>query len=289
VNARTILTLGRVSNLPTVWTNTLAGTALAGAWPLDGRILPLMLAMSLAYVGGMFLNDACDHEIDRLERPERPIPAGTITRVTVLVLSGVMLAASAGIVAWLAYDPDGGGHSAVAASLALIAAIITYDLWHKHNPLSPLLMGLCRLLVYVVAGHTLVASPAPILLIGALVSLGYLIGLTYTAKQESRGHMAQLWPLVMLATPLLFGAIASLFDPRSWLPTLVLAGATLAALSFLRRNQPGDIPLAVALMIAGIALVDAVLLSHAAGLSAALVAGLAFALTVFLQRHIPAT
>ena len=37
---KTALQLGRVSNLPTVWSNVLAGVALAGASPLHGYILP---------------------------------------------------------------------------------------------------------------------------------------------------------------------------------------------------------------------------------------------------------
>ena len=67
------LRLGRVSNLPTVWTNALAGLVLAGQAGWDPRIPPLLLALSLFYVAGMYLNDAFDREIDARERPERPI------------------------------------------------------------------------------------------------------------------------------------------------------------------------------------------------------------------------
>ena len=44
---RTILVLGRVSNLPTVWTNALAGAALSGAMPGPGPMVLLLLALSL--------------------------------------------------------------------------------------------------------------------------------------------------------------------------------------------------------------------------------------------------
>ena len=72
----TLLKLGRVSNLPTVWTNVLAGTVLAGGAPLSAATGIVVLAMSMFYIGGMFLNDYCDRTIDALERPRRPIPAG---------------------------------------------------------------------------------------------------------------------------------------------------------------------------------------------------------------------
>ena len=56
------LRLGRVSNLPTVWTNVLAGATLAGARPAVGRFAVLCGIVSLFYVAGMFLNDAFAYE-----------------------------------------------------------------------------------------------------------------------------------------------------------------------------------------------------------------------------------
>ena len=70
------LRLGRVSNLPTVWTNALAGTALAGGEIWTRPTLLVAVGLSLLYVSGMYLNDAFDRDIDALERPDRPIPAG---------------------------------------------------------------------------------------------------------------------------------------------------------------------------------------------------------------------
>src|SRR5687767_13276310 len=76
---RTWLRLGRVSNLPTVWTNTLAAVLLADA-PFDLRRGALLAAaFSFFYVGGMFLNDAFDRKIDAVERPDRPIPRGLVS------------------------------------------------------------------------------------------------------------------------------------------------------------------------------------------------------------------
>jgi hypothetical protein len=77
------LRLGRISNLPTVWTNTLVGVTLAGGTSFDARVPLLMVALSLFYIGGMFLNDAFDREFDARTRPDRPIPAGQVTASTV--------------------------------------------------------------------------------------------------------------------------------------------------------------------------------------------------------------
>ena len=86
------LRLGRVSNLPTVWTNTLAGIVLAGGRVLEPWTLPLLVALSLFYVAGMYLNDAFDAGIDARERPERPIPAGLVSAETVFTLGFAMMA-----------------------------------------------------------------------------------------------------------------------------------------------------------------------------------------------------
>src|SRR6202012_4891476 len=79
---RTLLVLGRVSNLPTVWSNCLAGWWLAGGE--NFKKLPwLLLGTSFLYIGGMFLNDAFDVGFDRQRRAERPIPSGQISLATV--------------------------------------------------------------------------------------------------------------------------------------------------------------------------------------------------------------
>src|ERR1041384_6658370 len=75
---RSLWICGRVSNLPTVWSNCLAGWWLAGAGSLP-RFALLCFGTSCLYLGGMYLNDAFDVEFDRQHRQERPIPAAAIS------------------------------------------------------------------------------------------------------------------------------------------------------------------------------------------------------------------
>src|ERR1700690_747164 len=131
------LRLGRVSNLPTVTSNVLAAVALAGVPASGAHVAMLCVALSLFYVGGMWLNDAYDRDIDRLERPERPIPSGATDAATVFAWGFAMLAAGTGLVAALAIA-EGSGVAAIASALALGALIVFYDMHHKGNPLSPL-------------------------------------------------------------------------------------------------------------------------------------------------------
>ncbi len=284
------LRLGRVSNLPTVWTNTLAGIALAGAEPWQAATLPAMLALSLFYVGGMYLNDAFDRDIDARERPSRPIPAGDVGANTVfaagfaMILGGLVLLLPATALA------GSGAGGAMAAGTALAAAILAYDWRHKGNPLSPLLMGACRVLAYITAGAAVSGSAPVELLVACIVALSYLIGLTYIAKQETLGRVANFWPLAFLAAPLPYGFAAL---PEGGLAAAVLLAAllawTLVALHLLRRRRPGDVPRAVVSLIAGIALLDALFLAGCGEPAAAIVAVLCFGLTLALQRWISGT
>ena len=286
------LRLGRVSNLPTVWSNTLAGSVLAGsAVALPPSVsLGLCLALSCFYVGGMYLNDAFDREIDRRERPERPIPSGVVRASTVFAIGFSLLFAGIGSSFWIArgLDPNHGSRTLL-AGLALAAVIVLYNLHHKRNPLSPLLMGLCRVLVYVTAACATAGAPSQAVWLGAAALLSHLIGLTYAAKQESLRVVQNLWPLGFLFLPVAYGVYLGLDAP------LVLACAAayllwlVYALSFLVRREGRSIPGGVVRLIAGISLLDATLLAAAGAVELALVAIALAGLTRLGQRYIPGT
>lgn len=284
---RSYLRLGRVSNLPTVWTNVLAGAALAGAAPPAALALLLMAAISLFYTGGMFLNDAFDREVDARERPERPIPSGHVGAGEVFVAGFAMLGLGWMLVA-LATAGTGGGWGASISAAALIGAIVLYDVWHKGNPLGPLMMGLCRALVYVTAALAVSSGiPGPVLA-GAGALLAYLIGLTYVAKQESLGRVRNLWPLLFLAAPLVYAAPAAV---RGFSGAVLYLGLLFwigLALARLRRPAP-DVPGAVVRLIAGVALVDALLVAYAGFTVGAWLAALGLPLTLLLQRYVRGT
>ena len=286
---KTALQLGRVSNLPTVWSNVLAGVALAGASPLNGYILPLILAMSLAYIGGMFLNDAFDRKTDATERPERPIPSGAVKAAEVFAAGFTLLIGSvffAGITA------IGWGHNIALVTtlcIALGCTIVLYDVWHKGNLFSPLIMGACRVLVILIAGFAATDQPSIMLFIGAATMLCYLMGLTYVAKQENLGEVKNLWPLLFLLAPIACGVVLAFSDIQVVLPTLILAMWILYALYLIRRRASGDIPKAVVSMIAGISLVDALFIASTSSLYFALLALAAFCTTLALQKFVSGT
>jgi 4-hydroxybenzoate polyprenyltransferase len=166
---------------------------------------------------------------------------------------------------------------------------VLYDWHHKANPLSPALMGLCRVLVYLAAGLAFAVPPPAILWLAALLLLCYLIGLTYIAKQENLGEVRNLWPLLFLAAPLIYALIHAPASPTGGVMFALFAIWVGVALGFLRRRRPGDVPRAVVSLIAGIALLDAVLIAAAGAPGVAWLAVAGFVLTLALQRLVPGT
>ncbi len=292
LNLSMALKLGRVSNLPTVWTNVLAGVVLSQGSFTCQAVALLMVALSLFYVAGMYFNDAFDAEYDAKTRPNRPIPSGAVTARTVFVCGGVMLAVAFAILAWLGFDDpldQGLRMGGVLAAVGLAGAIVVYDAWHKGNPISPVVMGLCRLLVYVTAALTLTNAPAMGLYVASVVALSYLIGLTYAAKQEDLKKVGSLWPLIFLAAPLVYGAPIALQGGVGLAAYVALAAVIAYAVWLMMRPGPKAIGKVVGLLIAGICLLDALFIAGAGQALWALYAMIGFVVTLAAQRFIPGT
>ncbi|MGI9484641.1 MAG: UbiA family prenyltransferase [Geminicoccaceae bacterium] len=286
----TTLKLGRVSNLPTVWTNGLTGLVLGGGVLLDPRTLPLLVALSLFYVGGMYLNDAFDADIDRKERPDRPIPSGLIDQRTVMNGGIVMFIVGLCLLLWVGFVAENGtGGWPSVAGLVLITAIVVYDWHHKGNPFGPYVMGICRMMVYVTAGLCFLVPPPAWLLLAALLLFSYLIGLTAIARQENLSEIDGMWPLLLFAPPLIYGALSIGANMTSAFAFILLLAVIGVAIWMLRRRLPGDIGVAVSVLIAGICLLDSIFLASAGEVVLAWWAIAGFVLTLVLQRFIPGT
>lgn len=278
----TLLKLGRVSNLPTVATNVLTGTVLAGGNVWGWRTGLVLSAMTLFYLGGMYLNDYCDRAVDADERPQRPIPAGDISPGTVggaglgMLGFGIALLAATGLAA-----------AVLGAALAL--AILGYDAFHKGNPAAPLVMGLCRALVYGAAAAVAGGTVSPAVAIAALALLAYVAGLTYAARQESFNRVDNFWPLALLAVPLLIAWPWNVSGIAVLIYIALIACMAFALYLLTARPMPGAVPRAVGLLIAGISLLDATLLAGSGALMPALLAALGFPATLLLHKLVPGT
>jgi 4-hydroxybenzoate polyprenyltransferase len=289
MNWKTYLTLGRVSNLPTVASNALCGVVLAAGVASPGTMVALVFALSSFYVGGMFLNDAFDRHIDAKVHPERPIPSGRIGARQVFAIGFVLLALGEVALVVVAHESAQPWHLAAIAGFALGGLIVLYDAWHKNNPVGPLLMGGCRMLVYLSAALAVSGTLSAAVVRGSLVLLSYLIGLTYVAKQETLARFQNFWPLLFLLAPFVYAPLATREPTWAfWALHLGFLAWVFSAVVLLQRRAKGNIPRAVVRLIAGISLVDA-LLMFAGNIAFALAAVACFGSTLALQRFVRGT
>ena len=129
---------------------------------------------------------------------ERPIPSGAIS--------------SAGVWGWGLGWLLGGwllltllGAKPAYVGLILVGAILLYDAIHKAVTLSPLLMALCRFLLYLLAGAATRHGVSGSTVWSGLALALYVVGLSCIARKESARGPLQFWPPWLLAAPLSAG------------------------------------------------------------------------------------
>ena len=279
---RALLVLGRVSNLPTVWSNCLAGWWL-GRGGEYGILLQLMAGASALYVGGMYLNDAFDAEFDRQHRKERPVPSGVISLTQVWIMGIAWLLLGVGLLA---------PHSLKSAilTLLLIGAILLYDAVHKFIAFSPVLMALCRFLLILLAASFGQFEIDGLAIWSGLVLAGYIVGLSYLARRESTLGVIGFWPLLPMAAPLVLAFIvnAGPYRDNALLLSLVLVLWVLKSLKPLWLSVHRNIGQVVSHLLAGICLVDLLSVADVPRPIGLLFLSF-FGLSLLFQRYIPAT
>lgn len=291
------LVLGRMSNLPTVWSNVTLAWILTGAQSF-GALSALLISGSLMYTGGMFLNDYFDVGFDMEHRPERPIPSGQVSAAEVGVWGSVMMG-----IGWLMISLHG-LIPAVNATL-LSGCILLYNKWHKGNPLSPWIMAGCRVFLIISAAAAFkpeTSIPGSSLIWSAIAIGSYIVGLTYIAKAESAPvrKKSAYWEAIFLLT-LPWGVTAIRFHDSFTILFVVSVTCATAWLLFVLapviRRKNVNIGKMVSGLLAGIPLIDALILSPYPQHSlmspfnqpVIIVFIFMFALALFTQKFAPAT
>ena len=192
------LVLARASNLPTVWSNCLAGWWLGGAWPLgEGwiRLAALLVGESALYTAGMFLNDVFDRDFDTRFRPERPIVAGRVSRRAALIAAVTLLAGGTALLAWL-------GWATLLLAVALDALIVLYDWLHKRSSVGLALMAGCRFLLYPLASSASFQPTGAVAWGEGGLLAAYVFGLSCLARGEHLpGRVPPRWPWLFIWLP----------------------------------------------------------------------------------------
>lgn len=279
---RPYLELVRLPNAFTAAADALAGSWLArGMLTADGRLAWLIVASVCLYCGGIVLNDLRDVEIDRRERPERPLPSGRVSRTSarrlVAILFGVGLLAAtvagSGSIQTIAISMQNYG---LLCGLALIAAIAAYDLQLKDTQLGPPAMGLCRALnlaLPLVALRVEITNAHAAALLGMFV---YVTALTYFGRDEVgvSSHRRLALGGIGIVTGLLILGFVTTWNPSGdpltlvvWLALAIQTGR--CAWRAWKRPEPIMVQHAMKTFIFGIIVFDAVIACAIGGWRAA--------------------
>lgn len=174
----------RPANIVTAIADILAGIAISGFFLHSADhfspVLWLILSTIGLYGGGVVMNDVFDAELDGIERPERPIPAGLISKREAATL-GLSLLAGGVVSAFMV--------SMVTGLIALIiaAAAVVYDKWGKHHALwGPLNMGLCRGL-NLLLGLSIIPGQVQEYWFLAIIPVIYIAAITMISRGEVHG------------------------------------------------------------------------------------------------------
>ena len=196
---RAYLELLRPANVVTALADVLAGWAIAGLG--QSAHLPWLLGATVClYAGGVVFNDVFDAPLDRVERPERPIPSGRVTRAAGAALGSVLLLGGLVLASQTTLD-------ATVIAAAIVAGVLLYDAWGKHQAVvGPLNMGLCRGLnltlgMAAVPGAVLAHWPL------ALIPITYIVAVTAVSRGEVLGGNRTA---AGIALALLVGALGAL-------------------------------------------------------------------------------
>ena len=147
-------------------------------------ILLLVISTIGLYGGGVVFNDVFDAELDKIERPERPIPSGLISKSFAALLGSALLLL--GLVA-AAFVHENIFSLSFMLALATAIAALVYDKWSKHHALfGPLNMGLCRGLNLLLGMSIFPEAIAHCWMFG-LVPVMYIAAITMISRGEVHG------------------------------------------------------------------------------------------------------
>jgi 4-hydroxybenzoate polyprenyltransferase len=278
---RQYLLLVRLPNVFTTPSNILVGY-LATTPPAEANgfhLAALMVSSGLLYIAGIVLNDYFDVEVDRRERPSRPLPSGNISKERAMSIALIALAAANAIA--LAVSP-----ASLTVSAALTAAIIAYDYRLKRSPAGPFAMGSTRFLNVILGASPALSAavasggravPVPGIWAAAIFAATslfvYIIAIMILSKKEAGNEK----PNTSAAFSIIFAMIASIalagifLLQLQWvfLINLMIFAAVIVATykRLITESSPDSNPVQQAIknMVISIIILDSVFVSGMAG------------------------
>ncbi|MDR6562114.1 MULTISPECIES: UbiA-like protein EboC [unclassified Arcicella] len=185
MNIKAYFQLLRPANIVTSVADIFAGISIAGfIFSSDTQsiqtVLLLVIATKCLYGGGIVYNDVFDAELDAVERPERPIPSGRVSKQSAAIFGSILLII--GIIAAFLNSTQSG---LIAIAVAILALV--YNRFGKHHDIiGPINMGLCRGGNLILGMSAVATAPAELWYLG-IIPVIYIAAITMVSRGEVHG------------------------------------------------------------------------------------------------------
>ncbi len=226
------LQLMRPANLVTAIADIMAGLSIAKfVFSTDSLSLQTIFLLSLStvglYGGGVVFNDVFDVELDAIERPERAIPSGKVSKQSATLLGSILLVLGISCAFLVSFE------SMIIAIVVAILALVYDKIGKHHTFLGPINMGLCRGGNLLLGMSVIVSSLqdwwwigiVPVLYIAAITmisrgevhggskSILYFAGILYVIVSISQIALSYHFGNVLIALPFVILHIYLIFKP----------------------------------------------------------------------------
>ncbi|MGH9983758.1 MAG: UbiA family prenyltransferase [Nitrososphaeraceae archaeon] len=264
------LTLVRFPNLFTLPSNVLAGYFSSNIYnEIEiNTIILVIFSSACLYAAGVIFNDIADRQIDRKERPNRPIPSGKVTQRSAIILALLLMAISITVNYLI---------SAVTfiVGFILVATIMLYDFVLKNSLFGPMVMGTTRLLNILLGASPNLSN----LIVGqfddglyrlCLVCFSefvYIASISALSRYETNKNPTfhlRWFHTIPFLLPLSIGvytASAGLFNGNAWIYLFIFGSFIFSTLKLATSSKPmtdSMMQKIISLLIAGIIVHDAV-------------------------------
>jgi 4-hydroxybenzoate polyprenyltransferase len=297
---RKYLLLVRLPNTFTAPSNILTGYfAVILSWHANVSVLAiLMISSTLLYVSGIVFNDFFDIEIDRKERPFRPLPSNEITKQKALIIA----AASMIIANLLAFAA---GTASLIVAIILSATIIGYDYRLKRTMAGPVTMGSARFLNIFLGASPGVAGLLYYndnflltrLLLLSILMLLYVFAISILSRMEVGGVKSirnVIGPFLIIfaiIAMIVFAVIDRIFQIDLVVCIILFAGIIIVTFkrTIFQDYSSIGIQNAIKIMVLSIIVLDSVFVSGTAGLYYGLATLLLIIPSIVLARELYVT
>lgn len=181
------LKIARPANVLTAISDIIAGIAISGLFStsiIDNKLEAIILLVTSTtglYSGGIVFNDIFDFEEDRLNRPERVLPSGKISKSEAIIFGSTLFII--GIISAFFVSALSGF-----LAIAITVLALSYDKFGKHHSfLGPVNMGLCRSFNLLLGMSILSGVIEKMWFIG-FIPLLFISAITLVGQKEAHGN-----------------------------------------------------------------------------------------------------